>query len=362
MIQDSFLKSFRETKSPFITNPYRFAGAAAAGGWVELGRTTLGSTADIITVSSLPDKRYYMYLLDCQSSGGVANLFRLGSGSVDTGSNYAVRRSYNGGTDATHANATYCNFQWNDGSENSFSIGNISNLASKEKLFTAQCVRGSTAGAGNAPKRSEGVGKWTNTSNPLDIVSTYNIDTGNFAAGAEIVVLGWDPADTHTSNFWEELLDETITSTTAHTTSTFTTKKYLWIQIYCKGKSSADTFRLEFGNATVDTGTNYSVRHNYNGTTESANTSTDHWNMEGANTSDPSFHNIFMINNASNEKLGIMHNVQQSTAGAGTAPNRREQVAKWTNTSNQINIMKMYTTGGSSTIDTGSRIKVWGAN
>jgi hypothetical protein len=28
--------------APFITNPYRFAEAGEVGGWVELGRTTLG--------------------------------------------------------------------------------------------------------------------------------------------------------------------------------------------------------------------------------------------------------------------------------------------------------------------------------
>ena len=61
MIQDSFLKSFRETKSPFITNPYRHV-SGAVGGWVELGRTTLGSAADTISVASLADKRYLMIL------------------------------------------------------------------------------------------------------------------------------------------------------------------------------------------------------------------------------------------------------------------------------------------------------------
>ena len=64
-----------------------FAGIpAVAGGWKELGRTTLGSTADIITVSSFADKRYYMCLFDSQNSGSVASFTRLGAGSVDSGS------------------------------------------------------------------------------------------------------------------------------------------------------------------------------------------------------------------------------------------------------------------------------------
>jgi hypothetical protein len=36
---------------------------AVAGGWVELGRTTLGSAGDTNSVASLADKRYYMILM-----------------------------------------------------------------------------------------------------------------------------------------------------------------------------------------------------------------------------------------------------------------------------------------------------------
>ena len=37
---------------------------AVSGGWKEVGRTTLGSANQFIDVESLPDKRYYMMLLD----------------------------------------------------------------------------------------------------------------------------------------------------------------------------------------------------------------------------------------------------------------------------------------------------------
>ena len=43
-------------------NPYNFAAAVGVGGWVELGRTTLGSAGDTISVGSLPDKLYLMFL------------------------------------------------------------------------------------------------------------------------------------------------------------------------------------------------------------------------------------------------------------------------------------------------------------
>ena len=46
--------------------------AGGVGGWVELGRTTLGGTGSSIDVSSLSDKRYYMVLTNIimNSSGG----------------------------------------------------------------------------------------------------------------------------------------------------------------------------------------------------------------------------------------------------------------------------------------------------
>ena len=77
-------------------------------------------------------------------------------------------------------------------------------------------------------------------------------------------------------------------------------------------------------------------------------------------TASPKFFNLFIVNNASNEKLGIMHAVAQLTAGAGTAPSRRETVCKWANTSNQINIIGLKTTTGD--FASGSFIKVWGSD
>ena len=43
----------------------------AVGGWVELGRTTLGSKNANINVSSIPDKRYYMILSNLPATDGM---------------------------------------------------------------------------------------------------------------------------------------------------------------------------------------------------------------------------------------------------------------------------------------------------
>ena len=75
------------------------------------------------------------------------------------------------------------------------------------------------------------------------------------------------------------------------------------------------------------------------------------------------FTNMFVINNASNEKLSIIHSVSgwSSTTGAGVAPARYQNVGKWANTSNAITSVQC---GGLGTngMGAGSFIKVWGSN
>ncbi len=82
-------------------------GAAAATGlhWVELGRTTLSGSADLITVSSLAAKPYLMVLSHVRATGGNVEIRPRLNG--DSGSNYAGRRSYNGGANNSSTSQTY---------------------------------------------------------------------------------------------------------------------------------------------------------------------------------------------------------------------------------------------------------------
>ena len=351
----------------YTIDPYTpFPAAGAVGGWVELGRTTLGSAGDEITVSSLSDKRYYMILSHgiADSSNPVYSL-RLGNGSIDTGTNYAWRGSTNGGADGTGTSETFS--RWSGGGLDTgagFYAGYIANLSGKEKLLFAHGCNGATAGAGTAPDRTEYVGKWTNTSNPLDYVNIHNINTGDFASGSEVVVLGWDPSDTHTNNFWEELDSSSLSSAAStFSSSNFTSKKYLWIQGFFKiPDTNAEDIHLRVGNSTIDTGSNYSRRRSSDGGADITATSQTYVQLDLglAVTGSTHFVNIFIINNSSNEKLMTYHSITKGTAGAGTAPNRTEGVGKWTNTSNQIDIIQFLR--GGSNIDAGSELRVWGAS
>jgi hypothetical protein len=348
------------------TSTERTAGTAEipaiSGAWKELGRTTLGSAGDDIDISGLADKRYYMILGNNIAGGGNSALhFRLGNSSIDTGSNYANRYSANGATDGASTSSSFLFGTTSSSETESFKVGYLSNLSAKEKLWICHDVNRGTAGAGNAPNRHELAGKWKNSSNPIDFIQGKNLDVGNLGTGSEVVVLGYDPDDTHTTNFWEELADVTLSSAGDSLSSgTFTAKKYLWIQGYVKA-SGAIQGKIRVGNGTIDTGSNYADRNSVDGGSDGTNTSGTAIGVGGGGSTGGEFFNCFVINNASNEKLFIIESVKQNTAGAGTAPRRKEVVGKWSNTSNQINIVE-YLQSESGSFDTGSFIKVWGSN
>ena len=351
--------SYLDSKRIVGTNTDRIGTDAIAGGWKELARTTLGSAGDSITVSSLADKRYYMVLVDGQSSGATRPNIRLNG---DTGSNYTYRYSSNGGGDVTstsQAQAEVSNHA--PSSIPQFNTIYLANKSDKEKLGISYNVVQNTAGAGNAPNRTETVFKHAQTSNAINSITVYNDQGGDWASGAECVVLGYDPDnDTHTDNFWEELASSDWSSGSSFDSGTFTAKKYLWVQGYVDSATINYHPLITVGNTTLDTGSNYAFRRSYDGNTDATATSQSSWEIEMSGTASPKFFNLFIVNNASNEKLGIMHAVAQLTAGAGTAPSRRETVCKWANTSNQINIIGLKTTTGD--FASGSFIKVWGSN
>ena len=333
-------------------------GFTGVGGWKELARTTLGSNNSTIDVSSIPDKRYYMILMDYTQTSDFSGLHRLGNSSIDTGNNYHNRQSNNGGTDAS-SQATYVRLDngWQSG-DRKLAVEYIANKSDKEKLIMNHMVRSVTTGASQAPQRSEVVSKWSNISNVIDKFQMMN--GGTYASGSEVVVLGWDDADTHTTNFWEELASVELSSASDTLSSgTITAKKYLWVQTYVKATGGTVEPDSRFNG---DSGSNYADRYSINGSSDSTGTSLTK-GVRGLGCPYRAFFNDFIINNASNEKLVIRNVIYPPTSGSGSAPSRRETVGKWANTSNQItSIDWVDNSGGAGQMDTGSIIKVWGSD
>jgi len=343
-----------------VVNPFKVGTGLPVGGWVELGRTTLGSPSDTIDVGSLPDKRYYMILSDCLNSGSIGLAQRFGNSTIDVSNNYARRQSVNGTADSTSVNRASIDSSL-DGAVNFFMVSYIANLSNREKLIQTWFTEAGAPGAGTSPERCESAGKWVNTTNPIDIIETLNDQAGTFATGSEQVVLGWDPTDVHTNNFWEQLVSVDLSGGAADVLDTgiFAVKKYLWIQYYAKAVGSTTSARITFNG---NVGNNYARRVSANGAADTAAgnlTNIDIFNDDMPAGTGGSL-NMFMINGTSDERLGVGHTNQDTVIGAGTTPDRREGAIKWFNASpiNQITL----TNNKAGTLDTPTILKVWGSD
>ena len=327
-----------------------------SGGWVELGR--FSGSATTLDVASLANKRYLMVLAYAPSLSTAATS-RIKLNNDGAANRYATRISYNSGADDATSYINYDALEAKNGGETElgwFDVGYFGNYSTKEKLNQAWNVSQNGIGAGLAPTRQERVGKWIETTNPINRI-TYFFPAGGgitYGTGSEMVVLGWDPADTHTTNFWTELASVDWSSGGTIDSGTFTAKKYLWVQGWWKGNDSV------YIRANNDNALNYSWRYSSNGvkpdgTASSISGFTSNFGFD----SNIHFINMFIINNSANEKLVISHTNNQNTVGAGYAPVRFEAVSKWANTSSQITSLKFMTGSGNFT---GGTIKVYGSN
>jgi hypothetical protein len=269
----------------------------------------------------------------------------------DSGSNYAVSRSGNGGNWADNANFSDLDL-WDANSPQILGVDYMVNKSDKEKLLIGYVNDGNTAGAGNAPMRAKIAGKWANTSDAINRIDLDTMNSTTWNSGSEVVVLGWDEDDTHATNFWEELASVSADGSSSTLSSgTITAKKYLWLQFYSDNMGSG---KIRFNS---DTGSNYSRRYSANGGSDVTSLSLGY--LPIGYTTTAILHNIFIVNNSANEKLCIIQDSERNTAGAGNAPYRMEEVGKWSNTSSQITQIDLTQ---NSNFASSSVLKIWGSN
>lgn len=158
--------------------------------WEEIGRTTLGSAGDTITVSSIPARKYLRVLLSLASTGGtIVATLRFNN---DSSTNYARKSSANFAAAADVTSENSLGLSPAD-ADDMFGEVYIINNASQEKLTISHLIIRETAGAATVPSSRETVGKWANTSaqiSRIDVVNTTG--TGDYVIGSEVIVLGHD--------------------------------------------------------------------------------------------------------------------------------------------------------------------------
>ena len=345
-------KRVKGTSSERTTGTWTGLPSGSVGGWKLLGRTSIETATNPVTVSNLADKRYLMVLthgINLNAGTNLTSGFRLNG---DTSDNYAFNYQFNNGTNTT-ANSNTWGFLNNTGGYpvRSFAVTHIANKSDSEKL----CI---SNGMSSNNRRTESVTKWANATDSVDEFNFYDVNPNSMASGSEAVVLGWDPSDTHTDSFWEEL--DSVTSTGSEsgtwTSNTFTPKKYLWIQTFFTGCSSDPNFRFGTG-GTIDTGSNYTYNYAINGASDSTATTTS-LNV-GSTYTGIGFCNTFIVNASGNEKLIIHHVARQDSTGQNAPSYRFESGGKWAN-NGQIDKVQWYKSV--ITFGAGCKMKIWGAD
>jgi hypothetical protein len=163
---------------------------------------------------------------------------------------------------------------------------------------------------------------------------------------------------------WKELDRVTLGSTSTSFGTTFADKDNIMVLLSWSRESGASADpNLQLGDTSADTGSNYARRLSANGGTDSTNTSADYvskW-ATGAGSDVMNFQQIQFSNIANQEKLGIEHGIFSGGTGAGTTPNRTENVFKWANTSAQAGYIRYHAASGT-TFSAGSEIVVLGCD
>jgi hypothetical protein len=164
-----------------------FGGAGSGIWWEEIGRTTLTVAGDIITVSSLPARKYLRILIPLNNSGFIESVLTFNG---DTGSNYNHRYSVDGAAYITSASRANISIGPSGRSYPYNIVGEIVNYAGLEKIITFTTSFYNSAGAANLASFLSGMGKWANTSSQISSITVTNVSGGDFAIGSEIIVLG----------------------------------------------------------------------------------------------------------------------------------------------------------------------------
>lgn len=158
-------------------------GANAGIWWEELGRTTLASNGDSITVSGLPPRRYIRLMFRIINSGALSVNLRFNN---DSGSNYAIRY-FADGVGGSAVSQSVVGSSAATAPMNGYA--DIFNNATTVKTGKLDTIAGSNV-ASAAPIYIEYWFKWTNTTDAITRIDLINVGAGDFAVGSEMVVIG----------------------------------------------------------------------------------------------------------------------------------------------------------------------------
>ncbi len=154
--------------------------------WTRLSHVALSSAGDILDTGTITGCHKLRVVIHTIASGGnIKENIRFNS---DSGNNYNRRRSNDGAADSSDTSQAQLEV-YGDTTEDRYLQLDITNKADKWKLIFGE-YNINTAGASNAPSRSEWVGKWQNTSAQITQITVTNDGSGSYDTGSYITVFG----------------------------------------------------------------------------------------------------------------------------------------------------------------------------
>lgn len=327
--------------------------------WTQSGRETLLASSDLINPSlSLIDELFENITNQIANTGLTRAEWRFNNLATNI---YATRFNQNGAGDATGTSQSagvLGNTAAN--AEDNFNWFYLNNVTSLEKMLLNRTMDAGGATASTAPQRIKGWIKAASTVALSSIQVTNLFGAGDFGIGSQMQVATAVPeVGVGQLGSWVELGRATaIGGETSLDVSSLPNKRYYLLVNYLPTQTATMNRSIRLNS---DAGTNYSRRESNNGGAEALITSTTILYPYGFGTDqDPSFNVTLIANLTTREKLSINHMVSTSGAGAGQAPDRREQVAKWTNTVASIDEVNIFRSGGTGTFPAGAESIVLG--
>lgn len=184
--------SIKQTGFDSLGNVIKYTGPvtpAKAPGiwWEEIGRTTLKTAGDTLSVANLPARKYLSFRASIIPSGVVQTNLRFNN---DSATNYAFRYTNNNAVGSTGVSIGQVN-DLNNTSNYLVVVGDVMNVATQVKSGFVKSNDSSTSAA-TAPNYVEFYFKWANTSVQISRIDILNVGAGDFAIDSELVILGHD--------------------------------------------------------------------------------------------------------------------------------------------------------------------------
>lgn len=192
-IADSNVTTAKIANNAITAGKVDFGGSGVGIWWQEIGRTTLGTAGDTISVT-VAAKKHLKILAWCKATGGTVNSRLRFNG--DTANNYGMAVSLFDGNAFTTTSVSISGIEADSGSiasGNTFHMSvDVTNDQTEEKLLILDSHY-TAPGAGNFNVPLKIWGHWANTTAQITQVELTNIGgTGDFAVGSRIIVLGHD--------------------------------------------------------------------------------------------------------------------------------------------------------------------------